>query len=116
MSADRQTIWSLCPEDSHTNEVISEALLGLHSQEQFSLRECADGKKRSLIDVPDYAFVARLWRSKKDLHLTLKIYRRQGSGKPDLWNFPERKKLTLNGLKNSGKVAHAALPADTLPF
>lgn len=116
MGAHRRTIWSLCPGDSHTNGVISEALLGLHSQEQFSSRECVDGERRDLVDVPDYAFVARFWRSKKDLNLKFEIYWRQGNGKPDLWNFPERKKLTLDALKDKGEVRYAAPQSDDLPF
>lgn len=116
MSANRLTIWSLCPQDSHTNEVISTALLGLNSQEQFSSRLCADGKKRELVDVPDYAFVARFWQSRRNLNLKFQIYRRQGSGRPDLWNFPARKKPTLKTLRDKGGVRPAAEKNDDLPF
>ncbi len=104
MSKVQKTVWFLHPRDSYTNEVLSEALQGLHSQEKFSNQECQDGEKRNLIEVPDYSFVARCWRSKTSLRISFKIFRAQGVGKPDLWLFPEPKKPTLEILKKKSLV------------
>ncbi len=106
------TIWFMESKDSHTNEVIATALEGLHSAEKFKTIECSDGKKRNLAEVPDYAFVARLQRSKKDLGISFETFRTQGPSLPTLWTFSTKKRTTLDALKKKG-VVHPASKKST---
>jgi len=89
------TTWLLFCADAHTNEVVSTALNGLQATDSFKEYLCADGKKRYLYGVPDYSFAARIWRSQKQLNVSVLIFRSQNNGKPDAWKFPEKRKLTL---------------------
>ena len=108
MSVNQKTTWYVFSRDSHTNEVIAEALKGLSSAEKFSTLQCADGTKRDLCEVPDYAFVARLTRSKKDLRADFEVFRTYGSGLPTVFDFPRLRKQTLKTLLARETVAHAA--------
>lgn len=92
------TKWFLCCDDAHSNEVVARALDGLHAVDGFKEHECADGKMRSLYDVPEYSFAARMWRSQAELKAKLKIFRSQNNGKPAEWKFPKKKTL-LDKLK-----------------
>lgn len=99
------TRWYIESKDARTNEVIATAMEGLHSAEKFVTLVCSDDKKHELAEVRDYAFVARLLRSQKNLNLKFVVFRSQGNGKPAPWKFASRKKTTLEKMKQSGKIA-----------
>ena len=101
----RVTVWYIEPKDARTNEAISLGTDGLFNSEDVCTLECADGVTRDVYRVKDYAFVARVWRSRKTLNLTFEIFRAQGNGKPDLWQFPVPKKRTLEILKKKGLIS-----------
>ena len=73
MRIKRNSHWYIRSNDSHTNEVVANTLDGLNSVEKFSKVVCADGERRELCKCPNYNFIARLWRSKKDLKLDFEI-------------------------------------------
>lgn len=110
MKKEVDTRWYIHPKDAHTNEVLSTALEGLNNAEKFETKECADGKKRQLVEVKDYAFVSRLSRSKKSLCILFEVFRSQGNGKPAPWKFLKRPKPTLERLKKTGAVATVKIP------
>jgi hypothetical protein len=58
-----QTRWYIFTKDSHSNEVLAQALRELPGSYECSLTECADGKQRHLWEIPDYDFVRRLKKS-----------------------------------------------------
>ena len=93
------------PEDKQNfNEELARLLDGLHSVDMYSLRECADGKKRHLCEVPSYGFISSLGRPGKRFVL----YRVQGDGKPSPINFPIKKKRTVQELIKKGIVIFAS--------
>lgn len=103
-----KTTWYLFSRDSRTNEIIAQALLGLNSVEKFSTLKCTDGTKRELCEVPNYAFVARLERSKRDLGADFQVFRTYGNGFPNVFDFPRPKKSSLKTLLAKGTIAFAA--------
>ncbi len=110
MGKQRVTTWYVYPRNADTNEVLSSALSGLHSQEKFSTIECAGGEKRELVEVPNYAFVSRLYKSRTALRLDFQVYRSQDGGKPDVWIFHTRKKTTLQNLEARGIIRRGNTP------
>ncbi len=67
--------WFLEPRNSHTNEVLSNALDG---QENFYNNiSCADGKRRNLWLCPS-GLVFMFWRSRSNLKIRFRIFNRQG--------------------------------------
>lgn len=112
MAENRKTVWYIHPKDARTNEAISLALEGLHCGEKYSTKLCKDGKKREMTEAPDYAFVAKVWRSRKSANLSFDIFRSQNNSKPDVWLFPEKPRVTLATLKKKKLLqpASALLP------
>ena len=109
MATTRVVTWFIQPIGSHTNEVLSDALRGLNSSEKFSELECSDGEKREICEVPDYPFVTRFLRSKRDLNLDFHIYRTQGNGKPTRFEFPTtKKKTTVEKLQGKDILTYAS--------
>lgn len=98
------TKWYIESKDSRTNEIIATAMEGLHSAEKFVTLTCSDDNKHSLAEVPNYAFVSRLLRSRKDFNLNFEVFRSQGNGKPTPWLFSSRKKTTLEKLQAKKKI------------
>lgn len=93
------------PEDKQNfNEELARLLDGLHSVDMYSLRECADGKKRHLFEVPSHGFISSLGHPGKKFI----IYRKQGNGKPSPVNFPIRKKRTVKELIEKRIVTFAS--------
>ena len=102
------TTWFLFCADAHSNEVVAETLQGLQATPELAKeQECADGKKRYLYEVPDYAFASRLWKSQKQLKANLTIFRSQDGGKPAEWKFIQRKKVSLGTIKKKSDTLKA---------
>ena len=92
-----KTTWYIHCLNTHTNELIAEALKGLQSS--FGEQECADGVKRPLYMVPEYSFVSKVYKSRKQLYAKFEIFRSQNDGKPTLWKFEIKKKISLKQIK-----------------
>lgn len=105
-----KTRWFIHPKDSRTNEVVSAALDGLHNAEKFCTRECSDGVKRDMIEVPNFDFVNRMHRSRKNLSISFLAFRSQGNSLPAPWKFLAKGKTTLDVLKEKGVVHTADMP------
>lgn len=103
------TKWFLFCEDAHSNEVVSQALNGLQTIDEFKFHTCNDGVRRPLYEVPEYSFASRIWKSQKQLKAKVKIFRSQDGSKPTEWQFSTRQKPSLASLsKKSSKIKKAA--------
>lgn len=112
MSDTKKTQWWIFPRDAQTNETISDLLAGLQSKDLSSENvECSDGKKRDMWRVPDYSFVSRMSRSRKNgMRIDFTPFNSQGEAKPSEWRFEGRKKISPEKIRErSDKIKLAAL-------
>ncbi len=112
MSDSKKTTWWIFPKDAHTNETIATALSGMNREFASENKLCADGKKRDLWRVPEYSFVSKMLKSKKDLKLDFTPFKSKGQGDPIEWKFTARKKISLEKIKfGSDLIKRSALAA-----
>lgn len=101
-----KTTWYLYAEDSHSNEVISRALLESQTIDMFKMHRCADEKDRYLYETPSHAFAEKMCRSQVDLHAKMKIFRSENGGIPAEVNFDifkkSKKTSALHSIKKAG--------------
>jgi len=83
--------WYIEPLDAHTNEILARNQKFLSDEEIFDGVRCADGKPHCLWGCRDYAFVARLSRSRVSLMAVFLVWHQEGNGKIRQWIFPRKK-------------------------
>jgi hypothetical protein len=72
---ERKTRWYVEPQDSHTNKVLQRELGGAEEIHlKTNLGEITQGYE------VDHGFITNLNKSKDDLHLKFKVYRKQSLG------------------------------------
>lgn len=92
--AKRKYVWFLEPKDSHTNEVVANAL---QDEGSFNSVLCADGISRNLWQC-SAELAKSFWASKQDLALKFDVFSaelnaRGSAAKPRQCNFLFRKKI-----------------------
>lgn len=87
----KQTNWFVEPLDANTNEVICRTLIASHDLiEHISMLD-ENEESHSVIEVPNYAFINKLYKSKAKFKLDFNVYSKQGKyGKIKLWRFGEK--------------------------
>ena len=89
--------WYIEPLDARTNEILARNQEFLSDEEIFAGVRCADGKPHCLWGCRDYAFVARLMRSRVSLMAVFLTWHQEGSGQIRQWIFPRKKSVKDHG-------------------
>lgn len=85
--------WYIEPLDARTNEVLAKNQEFLSDEEIFDGVRCSDGKPHRLWGCRDYAFVARLMRSRIKLMAVFLTWHQEGNGQIRQWIFSRKKSV-----------------------
>ncbi len=98
--------WYVKPIGSHTNEVIARRLAEITELTVGTNQSMKDtlGIEHSVFEVPSYAFITELQKSKADLGLKFDVFTRAlNYGPIRLWLFGEKKKKSDGPVKKANQ-------------
>lgn len=90
--------WFIEPLDAKTNEILAKSQPYISGDQTLDGVWFGDGKQHHVWVCTDYAFVAKLEKSKVDLLAVFLVWHQEGNGRVREWIFPKKKKPTFKQL------------------